>query len=169
MTFRSNDDTCAGDNAAVQLVDQFGAGESSAMNDVLAVDTQGRGLYEITDQLGQWLETYGQECNGLLNAFSRHTSASLIICENADSDVLVDLERYMDDLVQDGDSRFMHHAEGPDDMPAHVRSVLTASSLSLPVRHGRLALGNWQGVFLWEHRYAQRRREVALTLLSSSS
>lgn len=138
------------------------------MNDVIAVDTQGRGLYEITDQLGQWLETYGRECNGLLNVFCRHTSASLIICENADSDVLVDLERYMGDLVEDGDSRFMHHAEGPDDMPAHIRSVLTASTLSMPVRHGRLALGNWQGVFVWEHRYAQRRREVALTLLQSS-
>ena len=139
------------------------------MNDVLAVDTQGRGLYEITDMVGHWLERYGHERNGLLNVFSRHTSASLIVCENADSDVLVDLERYMDELVQDGDARFMHHAEGPDDMPAHVRSVLTASSLSLPVRHGRLALGNWQGVFLWEHRLAARRREVALTLLAATS
>jgi secondary thiamine-phosphate synthase enzyme len=96
--------------------------------------------------------------------FVRHTSASLMLCENADPDVRRDLETFMADLVPDGDSRFVHTAEGPDDMPAHVRSVLTLSDLTIPVIAGRLGLGTWQGIYLWEHRSAAHRRRVIVTI-----
>ncbi len=135
------------------------------MHERLIVPTPGRGLIELSARINQCLA----ECragDGLLNLFLRHTSASLILCENADPDVLQDLEQYMQDLVTDGDRRFIHRAEGSDDMAAHIRSVLTANSLSIPVRAGRLALGTWQGVFLWEHRYAPHQRELVLTLLT---
>jgi secondary thiamine-phosphate synthase enzyme len=98
--------------------------------------------------------------------FLVHTSASLVICENADPDVRRDLETFMADLAPDGDRRFVHTTEGPDDMPAHVRSVLTQSDLSLPIRGGRLALGTWQGVYVWEHRLAPHRRRVIVTISS---
>lgn len=130
----------------------------------LEVRTSGRGLYDITAQVSAWLS---EQAAGsvLLNVFIRHTSASLIIQENADPNVLVDLDRYLSELVIDGDSRFLHREEGPDDMSAHVRSVLTATSLSVPVRAGRLHLGTWQGLYLWEHRFAAHRRRVELTLI----
>ncbi len=131
---------------------------------MLAMSTRGRGFVEITDRLSAWLQQQAVK-DGLLNVFIRHTSASLIVCESADPDVLVDMARYMEDLVPDGDPRFVHRAEGPDDMAAHVRSVLTTTSLNLPVRQGRLALGTWQGVFVWEHRHAAHHRELMLTLL----
>lgn len=130
----------------------------------LEVRTSGRGLYDITAQVSAWLSEQAAG-SGLLNVFIRHTSASLIIQENADPNVLVDLERYLSELVIDGDSRFLHREEGPDDMSAHVRSVLTATSLSVPVRAGRLHLGTWQGLYLWEHRFAAHRRRVELTLI----
>ena len=102
----------------------------------------------------------------MCHLFIRHTSASLMLCENADPAVRRDLEIFMADLVPDGDSRFTHTAEGPDDMPAHVRSVLTQSDLNIPVRNGRLALGTWQGIYLWEHRSGPHARAVLVTIQS---
>jgi secondary thiamine-phosphate synthase enzyme len=130
----------------------------------LAVDTRGRGLSEITRQIADWV---GASCiaNGLLTVFVRHTSASLLIQENADPEVQRDLERFFSRLVPDGDRLFEHDAEGPDDMPAHVRSALTATQLSVPVIDGRLALGTWQGIYLYEHRTRGQRREVVLHLI----
>jgi secondary thiamine-phosphate synthase enzyme len=101
---------------------------------------------------------------GLCHVFTTHTSASLMICENADPDVRRDLETFMRDLAPDGDPRFVHTAEGPDDMSAHVRSVLTDCNLTIPVTKGRLALGTWQGVYLWEHRLHAHRRRVLVTV-----
>ncbi len=136
------------------------------LSESLEVDTPGRALVEVTEDLQAVVTQSGQQ-QGLLHVFICHTSASLIVCENADPDVQRDLQRWMDDLVRDGDSRFVHRAEGPDDMSAHVRSVLTATSLTLPVRKGRLALGTWQGVFVWEHRYRPHRRKLQLTVLGA--
>jgi len=102
----------------------------------------------------------------MCNLFIAHTSASLIICENADPDVRVDLETFMSELVPDGDRRYRHTAEGPDDMSAHVRSILTCSSLSIPITRGRLALGTWQGIYLYEHRTAPHRRRVLVSVLA---
>ena len=133
------------------------------MQSLIEIDTRGRGFHEITSTVRQAVRDSGTG-SGLCHLFLLHTSASLILCENADPDVLVDLERWMADLVRDGDPRFIHRAEGPDDMAAHVRSVLTASSLSLPVVDGDLELGTWQGVFLWEHRHRGHRRRLRLTL-----
>lgn len=106
--------------------------------------------------------------NGLCHVFLRHTSASLLITENADSDVRRDLEFFMSRLVRDGDPAWSHSMEGPDDMPAHIRSVLTCSELTLPVRDGRLVLGTWQGVYLWEHRRRPHRRFVDVTVVGSA-
>ncbi len=102
---------------------------------------------------------------GLVNVFILHTSASLFINENADPDVQRDLETFLSDLVPDGDHRYRHVDEGPDDMPSHVRALLTATSLSIPLRNGRLALGTWQGLYLWEHRHRPHRRRLELTIL----
>lgn len=128
----------------------------------LIVETRGRGTYEITSQVSLAVAASGVE-TGLCHLFCTHTSASLMLCENADPDVLRDMETFMRDLVPDGDPRFVHTAEGPDDMPAHVRSVLTQSSLTVPVSGARLLLGTWQGIFLWEHRAAPHRRRVVVT------
>ncbi len=128
----------------------------------LNVATSGRGIYEIS----QPVEVIVAEANveaGLCHVFCRHTSASLIICENADPSVLRDVETFIADLVRDGDPRFEHDAEGPDDMPAHIRSILTASDVTVPIVNGRLALGTWQGLFLYEHRTAPHRRRVLIT------
>ncbi len=130
----------------------------------LTIPTPGRGLVEITRPITQWLAG-GSIDEGLLTVFVRHTSASLLIQENADPDVRADLDRFFARLVPDGDSLFAHRDEGPDDMPAHVRAALTAVSLSIPVASGRLALGTWQGIHLWEHRTRPHRREVVLHLL----
>jgi secondary thiamine-phosphate synthase enzyme len=127
----------------------------------LAVGTRGRGLHEITTPVLEWLRDVdaGQ---GLLTLHLRHTSASLLIQENADPDVQRDLEAFFQRLVPDGDPIYVHTLEGEDDMPAHVRTALTAVNLSLPVNEGRPALGTWQGIYLWEHRHAGHRRRVAL-------
>jgi secondary thiamine-phosphate synthase enzyme len=129
-----------------------------------AFDTLGRGLYEITSDTFEWVADTGIS-DGLLTLFLRHTSASLLIQENADADVRADLDRFFGRLVPDGDALFRHRDEGPDDMPAHVRAALTPVQLSIPVRQGRPVLGTWQGVYLWEHRLRPHRREVALHLL----
>ena len=128
------------------------------------VDTRGRGLVEFTRPVQDWVAQAGFE-TGLLTLFVRHTSASLLIQENADPTVRGDLDRFFARLVPDGDPLFRHDDEGPDDMPAHVRTALTAVSLTIPLAQGRLVLGTWQGVYLWEHRLRGHRREVAAHLL----
>ena len=130
----------------------------------VTVTTRGRGFVELTAELNSLVGDSGMR-RGLCALWIRHTSASLLVCENADPEVLSDLERYMQHLVPDGDSLFRHVDEGVDDMPAHVRSVLTHTDLSLPIRNGRLALGTWQGVLLWEHRLRGQQRRVDVTLL----
>jgi secondary thiamine-phosphate synthase enzyme len=131
---------------------------------VLNIRTPGRSLTDFTAKVRSVVEASGIT-TGLCHLFIRHTSASLLINENADPDVLRDLETFMSDLVADGDSRFIHTAEGPDDMPAHVRCALTQTSLSIPVMDGRLALGTWQGIYLWEHRHRPHDRQVVVTVL----
>ena len=130
----------------------------------IAVETRGRGLVEITRTVESWLASSGIAI-GLLTLFIRHTSASLVIQENAAADVRGDLDRFMARLVPDGDAIFRHRDEGDDDMPAHVRAALTATQLAIPVAEGRLVLGTWQGVHVWEHRTRPHRREIALHLL----
>jgi secondary thiamine-phosphate synthase enzyme len=130
----------------------------------LDVTTPGRGLKEITRPVAQWVADTGI-ATGLLTIFIRHTSASLLIQENADPAVQHDLERFFARLVPDGDPLFEHRSEGPDDMPAHVRCALTATQLSVPVADGRLALGTWQGLYVYEHRRRQHTREVVLHLI----
>jgi secondary thiamine-phosphate synthase enzyme len=131
---------------------------------LLAVDTRGRGLTEITKRIADWVGASGI-ANGLLTVFVRHTSASLLVQENADPEVQRDLERFFARLVPDGDRLFEHRSEGVDDMPAHVRSALTATQLSVPLADGALALGTWQGIFLYEHRLRGQRRQVVLHLI----
>jgi secondary thiamine-phosphate synthase enzyme len=130
----------------------------------VAFETRGRGLIEITRPVLDWVEEAGLN-TGLLTLFVRHTSASLLIQENADPDVRGDLDRFFARLVPDGDALFRHRDEGADDMPAHVRAALTAVQLSIPLADSRLALGTWQGIYLWEHRVRPHRREVALHLM----
>jgi secondary thiamine-phosphate synthase enzyme len=130
----------------------------------LSIKTNGRRLYDITPQVLAWVKASNLQ-TGLLTLYIQHTSASLLINENYDSDVLVDMERFFARLVPDGDPLFIHTAEGPDDMPAHVRSALTQTSLSIPFLNGRLALGQWQGIFLYEHRLMSGQRRVILHLL----
>ena len=127
----------------------------------LTLATRGRGLYEFTRDVEQWL-AQNQCRDGLLTLHVRHTSASLLIQENADPDVRRDLEAFFARLVPDGDALFVHTAEGDDDMPAHIRTALTTVNLGLPVRAGRPALGTWQGIYLWEHRTRPHSRRVAL-------
>jgi secondary thiamine-phosphate synthase enzyme len=128
----------------------------------LDIGTFGRGLINITEKVQQKITDIGLE-NGLCHCFIKHTSASLIITENADSDVLHDLESYMAKVVEDGADYFKHTLEGEDDMSAHIRSVLTGSSLTVPVIDGVLALGRWQGIFLWEHRFHAMNRQIIVT------
>lgn len=130
----------------------------------LLIETRGKGLYALTGYIHEWLRGSGMR-EGLLTVFVRHTSASLLIQENADTDVQVDLEQFLSRLVPEGDPLYQHVLEGPDDMPAHVRSALTQTSLSIPLISGGLVLGTWQGVYLWEHRHAPQRRRVVLHLL----
>ena len=125
--------------------------------------TRGRGFYDLTDEIQALLPQAGE---GLCHLFIRHTSASLVITENADPAVREDLERFFGALAADGDPRFVHTAEGADDMPAHVRSVLTQTELSVPVRDGKLDLGTWQGIYLWEHRTSAHTRRVTCSLLT---
>lgn len=130
----------------------------------LDISTPGRGLHEVSGQVRRWVASCGIT-NGLLTVFIRHTSASLLIQENADPDVGADLERFFARLVPDGDPLFAHRSEGPDDMPAHVRSALTQTQLSIPVLQGQPALGTWQGLYVWEHRRHGHRRQLVLHLL----
>jgi len=127
----------------------------------LTITTHGRALYEFTDDVADWVAENHFK-NGLVTLHLRHTSASLLIQENADPDVRRDLESFFARLVKDGDPIFVHTAEGDDDMPAHIRTALTAVNLSLPLQNGRLALGTWQGIYLWEHRRAPHSRRIAL-------
>ena len=123
--------------------------------------TEGRGLYELTDRVQACV---AESSAGVCNLFIHHTSASLIITENADPEVHRDLERLISRVVPDGDPLFRHVAEGPDDMPAHVRSVLTQTCLAVPVAEGRLRLGTWQGIYLWEHRASPHSRRVTVSV-----
>lgn len=132
----------------------------------LDVPTKGRGLHVFTRAVTQWLE-HSDARDGLLTLFLQHTSAGLVIQENADPDVQTDLDRWLSRLVKDGDALFEHTAEGPDDMPAHVRAALTGVQLSVPVREGRLQLGTWQGLYVFEHRTSPHRRKVVLHYLGT--
>jgi len=131
--------------------------------DNFIVTTRGRGTYLITGEIQERVE-YSGIGTGLCNIFLHHTSASLVLCENADRDVRSDLEHYMAGLVTDADPAFKHTAEGPDDMSAHIRTMLTSSDMTLPVTGNRCDLGTWQGVYLWEHRTSGFRRRLTLTV-----
>ena len=143
-----------------------GLGKDDAMirQNTLIIKTGGRSLLDITNKVQLVVADSGVK-EGLCTVFIEHTSASLLISENADPDVLTDLEAFMTRLVPDGDPMFRHSAEGPDDMPAHIRSVLTQTSLSIPVAAGRCVLGTWQALYLWEHRAARHERKVTITTL----
>ena len=130
----------------------------------LVVATRGRGLHELTREVRGWVASTDLR-DGLLTLFVRHTSASLLVQENADPTVRADLERFLARLVPDGDALFEHVDEGPDDMPAHVRAALTAVQLSIPVADGAPRRGTWQGIWLYEHRLRPHRREVAVHLI----
>lgn len=132
----------------------------------LTVPTRGRGLVDITDEVQRAVKGTGIR-DGLCTLFLHHTSASLLISENADPVVQRDLEAFFSRLVKDGDPLFQHDAEGPDDMPAHVRTVLTQVSLSVPVKDGQADLGTWQGVYVWEHRTSPHRRRVTVSVLGA--
>jgi secondary thiamine-phosphate synthase enzyme len=126
----------------------------------ITIPTRGRGLYEFTPEVEKWI-AQNKFRDGLLTIHLQHTSASLLIQENASPDVRRDFEKFFERLVPDGDAIFEHIIEGDDDMPAHVRTALTTVNLSIPVRHGEMALGTWQGIFLWEHRlHGHSRRAV---------
>lgn len=127
----------------------------------LSITTRGRGTYDITRDVAKAISASSARL-GLATVFVHHTSASLIICENADPDVRRDLEAFAARLVPDGDPLFVHDAEGPDDMPAHVRTVLTQTSIGIPIVDGKLALGTWQGLYLWEHRTSPHTRKVTV-------
>lgn len=130
----------------------------------ITVNTHGRKLYDITPEVVAWAKASGMK-TGMMTLYIQHTSASLLINENYDHDVLVDMEAFFNRLVPDGDPLFIHTVEGPDDMPAHVRTALTQTHLSIPVLEGEAALGQWQGVFLYEHRHVPGRRRVLLHLI----
>lgn len=136
----------------------------STKSKVIEVHTRGRGTTEITLQVQDAVAESGI-ADGLCTVFVHHTSASLIINENADPDVQRDLDAFLSRLVPDGDPLFVHTMEGPDDMSAHVRTALTQTSLSVPVNGGRCALGTWQGIFVWEHRHRGHRRKVTVTVV----
>jgi secondary thiamine-phosphate synthase enzyme len=129
----------------------------------LQIATRGQGLYEFTSSIREWLTQQKIE-TGLLTVFCRHTSASLLIQENADPTVRVDIKNYFDRLAPES-STYIHNDEGPDDMPAHLKTALTSVQLSIPVMNGRLMLGTWQGVYLFEHRTHSHRREIVLHLI----
>lgn len=133
------------------------------VQETLKIRTPARGSIEITSEVEKIVRNSGM-ARGLCNVFVRHTSASLMLCENADPAVRDDLETFMSRNVPDGDPMFRHRSEGPDDMPAHVRSVLTGSALTIPVAGGRCLLGTWQGIYLWEHRQLSHNRNVVVTL-----
>jgi secondary thiamine-phosphate synthase enzyme len=131
--------------------------------ETITIRTGGRGSLEISAEVNKCVSSSGIN-QGLCNVYIQHTSASLILCENADATVRGDLETFMGRLVPDGDAMFQHTAEGPDDMPAHIRSILTDSSLTIPVKAGRCLLGTWQGIYLWEHRHQSHTRKITVTI-----
>jgi len=132
--------------------------------DILRVTTRGRGLVEMTDDVLEWLRPRAVE-TGLLTLFSRHTSAGLLIQENAARDVRADLETFFDRLAPEDAGRYRHADEGADDMPAHIRTALTGVQLAIPILARRLALGTWQGIYMFEHRRAPHNREIAVHLI----
>jgi secondary thiamine-phosphate synthase enzyme len=127
----------------------------------LTISTRGRGLYDFTLEVEKWISANRFQ-EGLITLLARHTSASLLIQENADPDVQKDLQAFFKRLVSDGDPLFIHTAEGEDDMPAHIRAALTTVNLGIPLHHGQMALGTWQGIYLWEHRKHGHSRKVAM-------
>ena len=129
-----------------------------------SLKTKGKGTYEITDSVSDALNESGLK-QGIVSVFVKHTSCSLVLMENADPTARVDLERFMDDLVPDDYPYFVHTMEGPDDMPSHIKMCLTRSSENLPFSNGKLNLGTWQGIFLWEHRVAPHNRKLVITVL----
>ena len=131
--------------------------------DNITIRSSGRGTYDITQNVENCIQKSGTQF-GLCHLFIHHTSASLILCENADPAVRKDLETFMARLSPDGDPMFTHRDEGADDMPAHIRSVLTQSELSVPIRKGTSLLGTWQGIYLWEHRTAPHQRKITVTI-----
>ena len=133
----------------------------------LQVQTGGKGLYEITAPIADWLRERGAG-TGLLTVFVQHTSASLIIQENADPDVVRDLNTFFSRLVPEDSKLYRHNDEGPDDMPAHIRAALTLTQFSIPVERGRMMLGTWQGVYVFEHRAAPHRRSIVLQLIAEA-
>ena len=130
----------------------------------ISVGTRGKGLYEFTGDVERWLASQSVK-NGLLTVFIRHTSASLTIQENADPDVIYDLNVFFGRIAPEDNRLYRHTSEGPDDMPAHIRSALTTTQLSIPVNNGRMVLGTWQGIYVFEHRSASHRRSVALHVI----
>jgi secondary thiamine-phosphate synthase enzyme len=138
---------------------------SSAGRRTLQIRTRARGTYDVSQSIADVVAASGV-AEGMCHLFLRHTSASLIICENADPTVRSDLERFMAKLVPDGSQDFEHDAEGPDDMSAHVRTILTNPALAIPVSGGRLMLGTWQGIYLWEHRTQPQNREIVVTVVA---
>ena len=132
--------------------------------DEICMHTKGRGLYDITSNIVNWVDKQEIQ-DGLLTIFIQHTSASLLINENYDSDVQRDLESFFSRLVKDGDSLFTHTIEGKDDMPAHIRTALTQTNLSIPVKDRKILLGQWQGVYIFEHRYSEFDRKVKIHLI----
>jgi secondary thiamine-phosphate synthase enzyme len=133
----------------------------------IRIATHGRGYHDLTSEVDNQVRSSGIQ-TGICHLFLRHTSASLCITENADSEVRRDLERFAQRLAPDGHPMFRHDAEGPDDMPAHVRSLVIGCELTLPIRAGALGLGSWQGIYLWEHRRQAMRREIIVTLAGES-
>ena len=130
----------------------------------IAIATRGKGLHPFTREVARWIKEIGA-ADGLLTVFVQHTSASLVIQENADPDVTLDLADFFERLAPENDRRYRHTSEGPDDMPSHIRAALTQTSLSIPVIGGRMALGTWQGIYLFEHRLSLMRRSVVLQFL----
>ena len=130
----------------------------------IEVRTRGKGFYPFTRDVAKWVASC-EVSTGLLTVFCQHTSASLLIQENADPDVVLDLADYFERIAPENDPKYRHNSEGSDDMPAHIRTALTQTSLSIPVVSGRMALGTWQGIYLFEHRSAAHRRSVVLHVI----
>jgi secondary thiamine-phosphate synthase enzyme len=130
----------------------------------LEITTRGKGLYPFTRDVAKWISSTGVQ-TGLVTLFIQHTSASLVIQENADPDVVLDLTDFFERLVLENDPRYRHTTEGPDDMPSHIRSALTQTHLSIPLFEGRMALGTWQGIYLFEHRRSAQRRSVVAQII----
>ena len=143
------------------------ASPSNSLHHLLEIRTRGKGVYPFTREVAAWVASTKAE-TGLLTLFIQHTSASLVIQENADPDVVLDLADFFERLAPENDPRYRHDTEGPDDMPAHIRTALTGTSLSIPVIGNRMALGTWQGIYVFEHRSSPQRRSVVLHLMAAN-